>query len=120
MFLSQSTSIAQDSGIPVTFSKDKIYKMEGDYIAGNNLEFFVINRGTGNEQRIKLLPNKNHQMFTKGKYQLCFKIKADCFLECEASIIGKENLLPPYHELKTYSPSTENGKHPDVKENVCN
>lgn len=73
----------------VSFEASKIYKVEGTM----RKTFFVFNEKTNNEERIKL--TSKHDLVKGAQYALCLKVKADCHMECEASITGTPKFITP-------------------------
>lgn len=93
----------------VSFDGSKIYKVEGTM----RTTFFVFNENTNNEQRIKLSSNKD--MVAGAQYALCLKFKADCHMECEASISGAPKFITPDLDPKLLKPDQKGAYAPADK-----
>lgn len=100
-----------------SFKKDQFYVVEGRFFSSKGKYLFKINEGNANEESLIFSANP-HELANKVKYKICFKIKNDCQLNCEAKTERMIKTLAPWEEAKPIIPRGD-GSYVESSEIAC-
>lgn len=100
-----------------TFKASEHYQADGRWFQNGKNFIFRVNEGNANEENIRFEKNP-HQLLDKVKYRLCFKIKDNCQLNCEAESIKEIKTIPPWVDIEALA-ATPDGSYPSSSLKDC-
>jgi hypothetical protein len=102
-------SLSVLAGNFVSFKSEQTYLVEGTV----ENKFFVFNKNTSNEQRIKL--ESLSDMVHGAQYSICLKVVKDCHMECTGNFVGKPKFITPDLDPKNLTPDIKGAYAPADK-----
>lgn len=117
LLLLMTISTSLYAGTFSSFKANQFYSAEGRWFSVQGKKLFKINEGNSNEESLSFETAPAELAF-KVKYKLCFKVKADCHLDCKAEVIKKIKLLEPWEDAKPLTPKPT-GEYNEISEKAC-